>query len=179
MSSGNQSPEQNEPKPEAVLDKVKYEHFMRQVRNDQSLALGAGAGIVAAVVGAALWAGITYATGWQAGIIAVGIGFLVGYAVRSFGRGVDRSFGIIGAVLALGGCLAGNLLVACVSIAEYQDVGLGSVIGTLDLELIVGIMKETFHPMDLLFYGIAVYEGYKLSFRQLTEDELRGVMRPA
>ncbi len=31
----------------------------------------------------------------------------------------------------------------------------------------------TFSPMDPLFCGIAVYEGYKLSFRQLTDDRLR------
>jgi len=26
--------------------------------------------------------------------------------------------------------------------------------------------------MDLLFYGIAIYEGYKFSFRQIIEQEL-------
>ena len=33
-------------------------------------------------------------------------------------------------------------------------------------------MVASFSPFDLLFYGIAVYEGYKLSFRQLTERDL-------
>jgi hypothetical protein len=33
-------------------------------------------------------------------------------------------------------------------------------------------MKAFFSPMDLVFYAIAVYEGYKLSFRQVTQDEL-------
>jgi hypothetical protein len=30
------------------------------------------------------------------------------------------------------------------------------------------LMLEAFSPMDLLFYGIAVYEGYKFFFRQIT-----------
>ena len=33
-------------------------------------------------------------------------------------------------------------------------------------------MVVTFSPIDLLFYGIAVYEGYKLSFRQIGLDDL-------
>jgi hypothetical protein len=34
------------------------------------------------------------------------------------------------------------------------------------------VMMDAFSPMDLLFYGIAIYEGYKFSFRQITEEEL-------
>ena len=33
-------------------------------------------------------------------------------------------------------------------------------------------MVATFSPMDLLFYGIAVYEGYKFSFRQVGPEDL-------
>ena len=38
------------------------------------------------------------------------------------------------------------------------------------------IMVATFSPMDLLFYGIAVYEGYRLSFRRLTRDDLAAAL---
>jgi hypothetical protein len=33
-------------------------------------------------------------------------------------------------------------------------------------------MKNTFSPMDILFYGIAVYEGYRLSFREISDKDL-------
>jgi hypothetical protein len=33
-------------------------------------------------------------------------------------------------------------------------------------------MRATFNPMDLLFYGIAVYEGYRFSFREITKKDL-------
>jgi len=33
-----------------------------------------------------------------------------------------------------------------------------------------------FSPMDLLFCGIAVYEGYKFSFRRLTPQEIERAM---
>ncbi|MBN2684554.1 MAG: hypothetical protein JXR40_04700 [Pontiellaceae bacterium] len=32
---------------------------------------------------------------------------------------------------------------------------------------VIEVMKLTFSPMDLLFYGIALYEGYKFSFKTL------------
>ena len=38
-------------------------------------------------------------------------------------------------------------------------------------------MVETFHPMDLLFYGIAIYEGYRFSFRELLEDEIESIIK--
>ncbi len=37
-------------------------------------------------------------------------------------------------------------------------------------------MVATFSPIDLLFYGIAVYEGYRLSFRELTERDAEELM---
>ena len=40
-------------------------------------------------------------------------------------------------------------------------------------------MTITFSPIDLLFYGLAIYEGYKLSFRQITRDELERAMSGA
>ena len=39
-------------------------------------------------------------------------------------------------------------------------------------------MKVMFSPIDLLFYAVGVYEGYKFSFRQLTEEEIASVQQP-
>ncbi|HEX7014155.1 MAG TPA: hypothetical protein VF191_01505, partial [Cyclobacteriaceae bacterium] len=33
-------------------------------------------------------------------------------------------------------------------------------------------MMSTFSPIDLLFYGLAAYEGYRFSFRQISEAEI-------
>jgi hypothetical protein len=37
--------------------------------------------------------------------------------------------------------------------------------------------RVTEDPMDLLFYGIALYEGYKLSFRQIGHEELERAIK--
>jgi hypothetical protein len=104
--------------------------------------------------------------------MAVGVGFLVGYAVKTFGKGIDRSFGIVGAVWSLIGCAAGNLFTIVGTIANEQNIPIMSILEKLDLDIIASLMQATFNPMDVLFYGIAIYEGYKFSFRQLTQADL-------
>ena len=87
---------------------------------------------VACILGAVAWSLISVSTGLQMGYMAIGVGFLVGFAMRQ-GKGIRPVFGLLGAALALISCVLG------------------------DLKNVVS--------MSALFYGIAVYEGYKLSFR--------------
>lgn len=104
----------------------------------------------------------------------MGIGFLVGFAVRIAGKGVTSTYGVIGAIFALLGCLLGNVLSICGFIETDGEVGyLGVVLTFLtNPPALFALVRDTFSPMDLLFYGIAVYEGYKFSFRELTAADL-------
>jgi len=102
----------------------------------------------------------------------VGVGFLVGFTVRQFGKGIDTSFGIAGAALALIGCLSGNLLTICILIAREENIPVVSLLSQLTPAVAVNLLKVTFNPIDLLFYAIAVYEGYKFSFKTITDDEM-------
>ena len=110
--------------------------------------------------------------------MAIGIGFLVGYAVQKTGRGIDLQFGIVGAVLSLLGCVAGNLLAVCVWIAKDQQIPVMDVVSRLDVELAWQLLRDSFSPMDVLFYGLALYYGYKLSFYKLSEEEIKRIQRP-
>jgi hypothetical protein len=47
-----------------------------------------GFGGVAAIAGAALWAGVTYVTNYEIGLIAIAVGWLVGVAVRAGSGGI-------------------------------------------------------------------------------------------
>ena len=58
------------------------------------------------------------------------------------------------------------------SLAVEMEVGFFVVVSRLTPQIAYELLVATFHPMDLLFYGIAVYEGYKLSFRQLTDLDI-------
>ncbi|HOJ78109.1 MAG TPA: hypothetical protein PLZ08_05400 [Bacillota bacterium] len=66
-----------------------------------NLQLGIIAGSIAAIISAILWATITLITHYQFGIMAIGVGFLVGKSISHFGKGDSRAFQISGAVLAL------------------------------------------------------------------------------
>jgi len=165
--------EQQEPQIE--IDPHRLQMLMQSFREQQNLPMGAAAGAVAATIGAVLWAVITVATEWQIGWMAVGVAFLVGIAIRSFGKGVDMPFQILGAVLALGGSLVGNYLSVCAFAADYMGMDYMTVIMETPPGDVVELMVENFHPMDLLFYGLAVYYGYKYSVRRLTEEDIETV----
>jgi hypothetical protein len=119
--------------------------------------------VAAAAAGAALWAAITVFTGYQIGWMAVGVGFLVGIAVRKFGNGTTMSFGVMGAVLSLAGCLAGNLLAVVGFFAREQAAPFFATLSGMNPSTAVNVLLQTGSPIDLLFYAIAVYEGFKLS----------------
>lgn len=173
----------NQPAPgsktQTNIDALKLQHLMDQIRADQNLSLAMLGGLLAAIAGAIAWAALTYATNWQAAFVAIGIGWLVGYAVRKLGQGIDISFSITGAVMALVGVVLGNLLYACAYIAEDSGASVWEVLSTLTIEDMGQIMTSTFNPVDLLFYGVAVYYAYKMSIRRLTADEIKSVQRPA
>ena len=156
---------------------MKLQMLMQQIRDNQNLPMAILGGATAALVGAALWAAITVTTGWQVGVMAIGVGFLVGWVVRRYGQGVDPSFGIVGAVMSLLGCLAGNYLSIIGSFASEYNENIFAVLQKFDFEVAVEMMKETFDFADVIFYGLAVYYGYRYSIRGLTAEELATVSR--
>ncbi|MDR1280514.1 MAG: hypothetical protein LBK99_06795 [Opitutaceae bacterium] len=129
-----------------------------------NLILAVIAGCAAALIGALVWAGVAYATGYRIGWMAVGIGFLVGFAVR-FGRGDSETYNLIGAVLALLGCMAGNAFMVVAYLANATDRGVFEVFSEVGVGGTLELMKLTFVPVDLLFYGIATYEGWHFATR--------------
>jgi hypothetical protein len=98
----------------------------------------------------------------QLGLIAVAIGYVVGQAIRRVGKGIDTKFGVLGALCALFGCVLGNSLSALAFVAQATHV---SMLDLLNPAIVVRATMHFAQPMDLLFYGIAIYEGYRFSFK--------------
>jgi hypothetical protein len=120
-------------------------------------------GLLASIVGAILWAVITVSTGYQIGYMAIAIGFIVGYTVKFAGRGNQITFGIIGAVLSLFGCLLGNYFSQIGFASSALHMGFFDTLTMIQPSLVLGAMKDEFAFMDIVFYGIAGYEGFKFS----------------
>ncbi len=118
------------------------------------------AGGVAALLAAIIWAAITAAASFQIGFMSIGVGFAVAFAVRYFGHSNDRGFAILSAALTLAGCVLGNYLAAiAVSAPRLHDTAPNLAIALLPR--LPQVLSDTFNPMDLLFYAIGVYFGYK------------------
>jgi len=148
----------------------RFQQLMFRLQSEQNLALAACAGGVAAILSGGLWALVTVMTGYQIGWMAVGVGFAVGHAVR-LGKGIDKIFGYLSAALALAGCLIGNLFTIFGFISKDEGVSLWQVFSLVDYSKLPGVMMNSFSPIDLLFYGIAIWEGYRFAFRPLNSEE--------
>ena len=151
--------------------KLQDEYFQK-LRLEQNFVLGILCSLGAMIVSAILWAVITVASGIQIGYMAIGVGYLVGVTMRLTGKGIDQHFGITGAILALLGCLIGNALSIIGFFAQELEISFFDAFSMIDFSLLPVVMIDSFSIIDILFYGFALYEGYKFSFRIITEQEL-------
>lgn len=154
-----------------ILNKLS-ERDLDRFKAEQNYPTALIVGAVVGILGALLWATITVATEYQIGYMAIAIGAGIGFSMRYFGKGIDSIFGITGAVIAILSCLLGNFFSIVGFAANSQGMSALEILPLIDYTQIIPIMMEAFSPMDLFFYAIAAYEGYKFSFRTFTEKEL-------
>ncbi|HEY1709685.1 MAG TPA: hypothetical protein VGG10_15560 [Rhizomicrobium sp.] len=127
------------------------------------LRLAVAAGLGAAAAGAALWAVVTVASKYELGIMAIAVGFMVGKAVSAVAHSRNPAFGIVGAACSLAGCVLGNLLSGVGFLAAAGHLGYFEALSRLDPAIAIRLMTAMFSPMDLIFYAIGIYEGYRFS----------------
>ena len=133
------------------------------------------AGAVAAAFCALVWSIITVITKYQIGWMAVGVGFVVGVSMQAVGNGKTPIYGVFGAGFSLFACVLGNLVTACYFIANSPELAvegfttMGLFITCLTNPAIaLETLIEISGPLDLLFYGLALYVGYTTSFSSKT-----------
>jgi hypothetical protein len=161
----------------ADLDAGKYDLYMQGLRDRQNLMMALLGGIAAASVGAVLWAAVTYLSGYKLGIMAIFLGFLVGKVILKTGGGVDIQFRIMGAILALLSCLAGDTLATCITLAKYQGTSILAVFSQIRSAGLALFFKTFFDGGDVVFYAIAVYEGFRFSARKLSPADYTKIMQ--
>jgi hypothetical protein len=127
-------------------------------------------GVGAAIVSTLVWYGIVALTRYQLGIIAVGVGWLVGMGIR-LGSGQKRGvpLQIISVAITLIAMTTSEYLVArhfavqALATEGYTDIPLFLPIGVM-LKLVVESIKED--PVTLLFWGIAAWEAFIIPARR-------------
>ncbi len=148
------------------------EKLEQKLKLEQNLPIGLLVSFSAGLIGAFIWAAITVATEFQIGYMAIAIGAAVGYSMRLVGKGMDPIFGLSGALIAVFSCLLGNIFSIIGFVAKSEGLDYLDTLLLIDFSVLPTVMAENFSPIDLLFYGIAGYEGYRFSFRVFTENDL-------
>ena len=146
------------------------EELKDELRPHQVLSYAIIGGLFLSIICALIWAVITVSTEYQIGFMAIGVGIVVGMGVRFFGAGIDTIYGFIGAFFALLGCVLGNLFSQIGFVANAESIGYFHTLSLLDFDTIISIYEESFSGMDILFYGFAIFEGYKFAFRPIPSD---------
>ncbi len=75
-------------------------------------------GSLAALAGSLIWAGITYATGYQIGWMAIGVGALVGVGVR-LGEGEGKATALFAGGLSIVAMLFGNVMAIQITLDRF------------------------------------------------------------
>lgn len=143
---------------------------LREYQDFSSALIG---GLLLMLFGAVIWAAVSVVTGYQIGYMAIGIGFLVGFGVRYFGAGVDPKFGFLAGALSVLSCLIGNVFSQIAFTADAQGLTYFQTLGLIDFSVLIEVIVETFSPMDIVFYAIAIGAAYKYAFRSISPEELQ------
>ena len=145
---------------------------LKKLRRYQSFLYALIGGLLITATAAVGWAFITAMTGYQGVYLALGVGVLVGIAVRFFGAGIKRIFGILAALLALTGSLLGYYLSQNGFLEELQLARIMGIPDYLDQELMLNTMRDSFVPLDLVFYGLAVLLAYFIAIRRINSRKM-------
>ena len=156
----------------ASKKKSPSELALKKLRRYQSFIYALLGGLLIAAAASVAWALVTEITGFQGVYMALGVGLLVGLAVRFFGAGISRVFGILAALLALAGSLLGYNLSQNGFLVEVQSAGIAKGLDFLSPDLLLSTMLDVFVPLDLLFYGLTVLLGYLLAIRRVSAKKM-------
>ncbi len=127
--------------------------------------------VLAAPFATVIWVLVVWATKYKIGYLAVGVGFLVGFSIRYFGKNVEAKYAYLGGALAVIACMLGNVFAQCALAAEHEHVPFLGICSHLTPSIALDIIKEGFVGMDLLFYGLAIWAGYQYAFRKVSVAE--------
>ena len=158
-------------KKEAVKGKRLSEAARMKLRRYQNFIYALIGGLLITAAAAVGWSVVKVTTGFQEVYMAVGVGFIVGIAVRFFGAGINRIFGVLAALLALAGSLLGYYLSRTTFLENLQLASILKVPDYLKPDLILNSIRDTFVPLDLLFYFLAALLAYLLAIRRVNSKK--------
>ena len=148
--------------------------FLERLRQRQSLLRAFALGVPALALMGFLWGAVNGISGvpleW---LPFIGMGYMVGTSVRAAGKGIDRRFGVVGAVLTLLGCLVSRFLAVSITLG-FQNPGLSNFTllaeGTLGLRL--RLLLDSTDWYNLAALVLSVCQGYYFARYRITPQEM-------
>ncbi|MDR3245936.1 MAG: hypothetical protein LBT50_05830 [Prevotellaceae bacterium] len=119
-------------------------------------------GALTSIACAIVWAVITVTIDRQFAMVAVIFGVAVGFAIRYAGKGTTIQFGILSALLSLLACVLGDYLSIVGYIANKLETSYFETMSVINISLIT----ENIDGYTLLFYGVALYVGFKTAINK-------------
>ena len=155
-------------------DRLAQFELARKLLKEQSLVGAILAGTVAAIAGAIAWGALAHGIGASYSIFGIGVGVLVGWGVREFGRGIENLYPMIAIVLAIFGCIAGNFAVTVIDALAYGET-IAELLASLTWEVFLGYLKYSLGFLDVLAWAVAAFCAGWLSKRHLDTEEALAV----
>ncbi len=148
-----------------VVSASEYDDMIEKINKEANFPLAIFLGIVFGLIGAIAWALISKITGYNIGIIALLIGFLVSQGFIIAGKSTKIGMGIIAAIIAFISILLGNLIIAFIGIAEYLDMEFFELLQVFDYQTyMLDLIKEIHSPLTIVFYLISMSTAFKRSY---------------
>lgn len=148
--------------------RAEAEKALQEETKSPNIAMAIISGVVAATIAGVAWSLFSVLTGYQIGYIAIGVGFLIGWAVI-FGSGKKRgpALQLISAAITLITLLVSQYFMVLYYYrkyllehkAEFPDYnGEWFFVSPLNPD----VLKDMFSPMGLVIWGIGIYFAYSL-----------------
>ncbi|MBN2014725.1 MAG: hypothetical protein JW778_06055 [Candidatus Altiarchaeota archaeon] len=152
--------------------------------NTTSIPLAFVGGLIAALVGAGIWALLTIVTGYEFGFMAVGVGALCGFGVILFSKGQRGiPLQLIAVVLSLVGIFVGKYVAFShflkATVAEEYGAEIAVEVSALSLDVLsifIGNIGDFLSPYDLLWVVFAVGAAWKIP-KARTLDQTQSKVR--
>lgn len=154
------------------LEKQRNYDLAAKLLTQQNFGTAVISGLIAMVLSAGLYGIVkALADNLYYSILAAGIGIAIGLTMQFLGRGIERNFAVAASVLALLGCMLGNMFAIVTKFALANAESPFGVLHNAEVSELYRWMFSELRFADLMFWAIGIGGAAYFSRRPLTREE--------
>ena len=152
-------------------EKAQAYKVAKQLLSEQNFQVAVISGIIATILAAGIYAVIAVVAGYAVSFMAIGVGVLVGITIQYLGRGIESKFTVLASVLAVVGCVLGNVFAALILTARAARASASDVLSEITFGSLVDYAVSTFQLIDIVYWALAVWAASYFARRPLTREQ--------